>query len=86
MGRGYERLGAVDSALELQSRAIVNYDRSLQLARECGALLEEAKALVGIGQSQHKLAEYKKAIMCFTRALSLFQVASRRGTCWICTG
>ena len=47
------------------------------MARECGALLEEAKALVGIGQCQHKLAEYKKAVMCFTRALGLFQVRPR---------
>jgi tetratricopeptide (TPR) repeat protein len=74
MGKGYERLGAVDSANNEQSRAVINYDRALQLAKECGAQVDEAKALVGIGQCQHHLAEYKKAIMCFNRALGLFQV------------
>jgi tetratricopeptide (TPR) repeat protein len=75
MGKGYERLGAVDSAMEMQGRAIINYDRALQLAKESGSTGEEAKALVGIGQCQHHLAEYKKAVMCFNRALGLFQVS-----------
>ena len=47
MGRGYERLGEVDLEMDLPSKAVINFDRALQLSKETG--LKEDQARVGGG-------------------------------------
>lgn len=73
MGRGYERLGEVDIEMNLPSKALINFDRALQLSKETGLKEDQARAIVGLGRCYQDLATYQQAVIQYNRALSLYQ-------------
>ena len=73
MSRGWCHMGHVLSHLGEPEKALIHYDRALQLAREAKSKASEGRAMHGMGRSFEMQAQHRSALRWYDRALRLFR-------------
>lgn len=78
------RLGRMFSKLGHASRAVVEFDRQLSLAKEIGDKNEESDAFYGLGAGYLQLFDYENAIRYLTIAQALYLSLARQHRYVLC--